>query len=219
MNLYIYCAGGLGKETFDVAEKANLNKFKYDDIFFIDDAPSSSALRSNYSKKVIPFKKISHLITKEDRVVIANGEPSIRKKLYEKLKFNGIKTTKIFADNAFISPTSKISSGAIIAPFCSIQSEAKINLNVAINTMSIVAHDVVIGNHTVISSMVNLGGNVKIGSSSYVGMGAQIKQGVKIGSNTIIGMGSVVYNDIPNNVIALGNPARVSRKNINNKVF
>ena len=50
-------------------------------------------------------------------------------------------------------------------------------------------------------------------------MGAQIKQGVKIGSNTIIGMGSVVYNDIPNNVIALGNPARVSRKNINNKVF
>ena len=46
MNLYIYCAGGLGKETYDVAEKANLNKFKYDDIFFIDDAPSSSALRA-----------------------------------------------------------------------------------------------------------------------------------------------------------------------------
>ena len=78
--------------------------------------------------------------------------------------------------------------------------------------MSIVAHDVVIGNHTVISSMVNLGGNVKIGSSSYVGMGAQIKQGVKIGSNTIIGMGSVVYNDIPNNVIALGICQGVSKK-------
>ena len=35
MNLYIYCAGGLGKETYDVAEKANLNKFKYDDIFLL----------------------------------------------------------------------------------------------------------------------------------------------------------------------------------------
>jgi acetyltransferase-like isoleucine patch superfamily enzyme len=46
-----------------------------------------------------------------------------------------------------------------------------------------------------------------------------VKEGVKIGSNSIIGMGSVVYNDVPDNVIALGNPARVVRKNTHQKVF
>jgi maltose O-acetyltransferase len=39
-----------------------------------------------------------------------------------------------------------------------------------------------------------------------------IRGGVKIGSNSIIGAGSVVIRDIPDNVVAAGNPARVIRK-------
>jgi acetyltransferase-like isoleucine patch superfamily enzyme len=85
--------------------------------------------------------------------------------------------------------------------------------------MSIIGHDVFIGENSVISSMVNMGGACIVGSDSYVGMGALIKEGVKIGSNSIVGMGSVVYNDIPDGVIALGNPARVMRNNENQKVF
>lgn len=36
--------------------------------------------------------------------------------------------------------------------------------------------------------------------------------GVSIGSNTVIGAGSVVNRDIPDGVIAVGNPCRVLRK-------
>ena len=85
--------------------------------------------------------------------------------------------------------------------------------------MSIIGHDVAIGENSVISSMVNMGGGCVVGHNTYIGMGALIKEGVTIGSNSIIGMGSVVYNDIPDEVIALGNPARVVRKNIEKKVF
>ena len=46
-----------------------------------------------------------------------------------------------------------------------------------------------------------------------------IKEKVKIGSNTIISMGAVVYNDIGDNLIALGNPARIMRRNEDKKVF
>jgi acetyltransferase-like isoleucine patch superfamily enzyme len=67
--------------------------------------------------------------------------------------------------------------------------------------------------------MVNLGGECIVGDNSYIGMGALIKEGIKIGSNTIVGMGSVVYSDIPDGVIALGNPARVARPNLDQKVF
>lgn len=35
--------------------------------------------------------------------------------------------------------------------------------------------------------------------------------GVTIGDNTVVGAGSVVTRDLPANVIAVGNPARVLR--------
>ncbi|SLM63741.1 hypothetical protein DAQ1742_02892 [Dickeya aquatica] len=36
---------------------------------------------------------------------------------------------------------------------------------------------------------------------------------------SIVGMGAAVFNDIPDEVIALGNPARILRKNDSKKVF
>ena len=36
--------------------------------------------------------------------------------------------------------------------------------------------------------------------------GVQVMPGVKIGSNVVIGGGSVVVKDIPDNVVAVGNP-------------
>jgi maltose O-acetyltransferase len=45
-----------------------------------------------------------------------------------------------------------------------------------------------------------------------VGGNVVINPGVKIGSNVVIGSGSVVVKDIPDGVIAAGNPARVIRE-------
>ena len=53
---------------------------------------------------------------------------------------------------------------------------------------------------------------VEIGSDVWIGGGAIICPGVKIGSKTIIGAGSVVTKDIPDGVVAVGNPCRVLRK-------
>ncbi|HVN70875.1 MAG TPA: acyltransferase [Desulfomonilia bacterium] len=56
------------------------------------------------------------------------------------------------------------------------------------------------------SSPVTIGNNVWLGDSSIV------CKGVSIGDNSIIGAGSVVTRDIPENVIAAGNPAKVIKK-------
>lgn len=53
---------------------------------------------------------------------------------------------------------------------------------------------------------------VEIGDNVWICGGVTIRGGVKIGSNSIIGAGSVVIRDIPDNVVAAGNPARVIRK-------
>ncbi|GHV71147.1 galactoside O-acetyltransferase [Spirochaetia bacterium] len=53
---------------------------------------------------------------------------------------------------------------------------------------------------------------VHIGNNVWIGSGVQILPGVTIGDNSVIGAGSVVPNDIPPNVIALGVPCRVLRE-------
>jgi maltose O-acetyltransferase len=47
-----------------------------------------------------------------------------------------------------------------------------------------------------------------IGNNCFLGAGAIILPNVHIGNNTIIGAGSVVTRDIPENSVAVGNPAR-----------
>ncbi len=53
---------------------------------------------------------------------------------------------------------------------------------------------------------------VSIGSDVWVGGGAMILPGVSIGSKTVIGAGSVVTRDIPDGVVAAGNPCRIIRE-------
>jgi maltose O-acetyltransferase len=52
---------------------------------------------------------------------------------------------------------------------------------------------------------------VIIGNGVWIGGNTVINPGVKIGNDTIIGSGSVVTHDIPENVIAAGNPCQVIR--------
>ncbi len=54
---------------------------------------------------------------------------------------------------------------------------------------------------------------VEIGDDTWIGGGSIILPGVKIGSNVIIGAGSVVTKDIPDNVVAVGNPCNIVREN------
>ncbi|SFM50823.1 DapH/DapD/GlmU-related protein [Nitrosomonas communis] len=53
---------------------------------------------------------------------------------------------------------------------------------------------------------------IEIGADVWVGGGALILAGVHIGSRTIIGAGSVVTRDVPEGVLAVGNPCRVIRE-------
>jgi maltose O-acetyltransferase len=52
---------------------------------------------------------------------------------------------------------------------------------------------------------------ITIGDNVWLGGGAIVLPGVTIGDNTVVGAGSVVTRDLPANIVAVGNPARVVR--------
>ncbi|HXA33757.1 MAG TPA: sugar O-acetyltransferase [Acidimicrobiales bacterium] len=53
---------------------------------------------------------------------------------------------------------------------------------------------------------------ITIGDNVWLGGGVIILPGVTIGQNSVIGAGSVVTRDVPGDVLAVGNPARVIRQ-------
>ncbi len=53
---------------------------------------------------------------------------------------------------------------------------------------------------------------VHIGKNCWIGAGTLILPGVTIGDHVVIGAGSVVTKDVPNNVVAVGNPCKILRE-------
>lgn len=53
---------------------------------------------------------------------------------------------------------------------------------------------------------------ITLGDNVWLGGGVIVCPGVTIGDNSVIGAGSVVTKDIPANVVAVGNPARIVRE-------
>ncbi len=210
---YIYGAGGLGRETMDILRHAiDVGAVAPHQLAFLEDG---TAPRKVDGLLVLDPSQC----TAGAKVTIAVGEPAIRRILWDKALALGLMPANVISPTAFVSPTARLGRGITICPQCSIQSQAQLDDNAHINTLAIIGHDIHIGAHGVISSMVNLGGAVVVGAESYVGMGALVKEGLTIGARSIIGMGSVVYKDVPDDVIALGNPARVARRNEDQRVF
>jgi len=93
-----------------------------------------------------------------------------------------------------------------------IQSCSEIGSHCIINTGASVDHDCKVEDFVHISPHATLCGNVTVGEGTWIGAGTIIIPGVKIGKWCIIGAGSVVTKDIPNHVLAIGNPCKVIKQ-------
>lgn len=214
MNLAIYGAGGLGREFYDTA-LSQITAF--DNVFFVIDGTESYEF---YGTTVYTFDDFLRQFQPDDcKCIIAVGEPAIRELLFKKVTDAGFQLKTLCHPTATISKTSNIGNGVYIGPYAFVSSNAEISDNVIIQPHALVGHDVKIGASTVISPNCAVAGSCEIGERTYIGLNACVEQSRTIGSDTIIGMASCVNRDIPSEVIALGYPARVMKKNERQRVF
>ena len=137
------------------------------------------------------------------------GNPIGRKKIYELLRRIGFQIPSIIDETAVVSNRATIGSGVYIGKKAVINVNSIIGDCAIINTGAIVEHDCVIREFVHVSPGAIICGQVSIGENSHVGAGSTVRQGIKIGENVLIGAGSVAVKDIPDNVMAYGNPCKV----------
>lgn len=95
-------------------------------------------------------------------------------------------------------------------------------MGVFISDMSEIGKNAVIFQHVTIGADrlldSNNQGNPKIGDNVYIGAGAKIIGNVTIGNNCRIGANAVVYQDMPDNSVAVSSPTRIIQKeNLDNR--
>lgn len=211
--LGIYGSGGIGREAKEIADLLGLWK----EIVFIDDMEEAGLFKGC---RRMPFKNFCCEYAPLDvEVVVALGEPEYRLSLYGEVEAGGYKFANLIHPAAHISPSSSMGKGNIIQAGVFISCDAVIGNNIYIAPGASIGHDNIVGNNCVIAAGVALGGRCEVGDGVFIGQKVPVQQDIKIGNNTVIGMGSVVSRDIPDNVIALGIPARAMKHKDGSKVF
>ena len=131
-------------------------------------------------------------------VVIANGQPSVRRKIAEKLEGYLLRYPCFIHPNTTVFKHGlKFKNGLTVMPGGVIQPNVEIGKFVHINMGVTIGHDTVIGDYCVINHNAGISGRVKIGNGVLVGAGAVIKENLTIGEGATIGMGAIVTKDVP----------------------
>lgn len=193
----LYGAGGHCKVVLDILESNGLTADR-----IVDDSPKDNRFID------IPLTKPQ---SNYDKVIITIGNCLIRKRITERISVNSYLTA--IHPSAIICKNVPIGDGTVIAHGAIVQSSAKIGRHCIINTKSSVDHDVIVHDFVHIASGATICGGCEIGECTWIGAGTVLKQGIHIGKNCMIGAGSVVVKNIPDNVIAYGNPCRIIKDN------
>lgn len=102
-----------------------------------------------------------------------------------------------------------IGNGVLMAPLSQLSPDTTIEDNCILLPNSFLGHDSTMKRFSHITANSVIGGNVIVGKGAHVGTNATVREDVTIGDFALVGSGSVVLNNVPENAIVIGNPARI----------
>lgn len=142
-------------------------------------------------------------------VIISVGKNEIRQKIAAFLRERGnVKFATAVHPSAIVSPSARIGAGTVVMPGVVINAGAEIGEHSIVNTGASIDHDCRIGDFVHVAPHATLCGNIFVGNETWIGAGTTIIQGISIGKNVYIGAGSVVVKNLPENILAYGNPCK-----------
>lgn len=204
--ILIYGAGGHGKVVLDILSESGA-----DILGFIDEDQSKAGQKIN---GVEILGGCSYLDSNNSfDIALGIGDNKIRENIYRKIKSRGMSVVSAVHPQAVIAKDVIIGEGVVIMPGAVVNSGSVLGDGVVVNTGATVDHDCHLERFCQIWPGAHLAGTVKVGEFSYIGTGASVIQNRSIGKNAMIGAGAVVISDQPDNIVAVGIPAKAIREN------
>ena len=148
--------------------------------------------------------------------IIAIGQPfgHVRCSLHDRMVDAGLAPVSFADPTALISRHATCGDGLQAMPKAFVHHYAQVGRQCLLNTRAIVEHDCVLEDGVEIAPGAALTGRVHVGAYAWIGAGATVLPRVRIGRNSIIGAGAVVVSDIPDDVVAVGVPAKPKKRRV-----
>jgi sugar O-acyltransferase (sialic acid O-acetyltransferase NeuD family) len=137
----------------------------------------------------------------------------LRNTIINKLTANNLLRSNLISPKSYISKSANLGLGNIICPFVNLGVNVQVGFSNIIYSNTTIEHDSIIGTNVNIAPGVTISGKVTVGDNVFIGAGATIKDGITIGDNTVIGAGSVVLEDLQEDSLYYGYPAKYIGKN------
>jgi sugar O-acyltransferase (sialic acid O-acetyltransferase NeuD family) len=144
--------------------------------------------------------------------VVAVGDNLERRQLFGLLTESGFSIPTLVHPGAFVDKSATLGGGCVICVGAIICAQVKLGSNVLVNAGPIVDHETIVEDDVHIGSGCNISGRVKIGQRAFLGISTTIFEKKRVGRNVVLGAGSVLMDNLPNDVVACGAPAKISRK-------
>jgi len=141
--------------------------------------------------------------------VIAAGEPRIRRRIREQVMAAGLELVNAIHPTAIVSPGARLGRGVVILAGSVLSDNPVIEDNVWVGLGAAITHDTTIGRDCLIGGRSAIGAYVDVGAEAMVGWGAVVGLNCRIGARAAVGSGANVVSDIPEDAVAVGNPAKV----------
>lgn len=209
-NLVLIGGGNQAHYTIDIINKEG----KYNIIGIIDSIEEIGTHKFGY-KIIGRQENLNNLIDEYniDCGIISIGDNWSRyyvsKKLLElvpNFKFvNAIHPSVIIGDNVKLGVGVVAMAGVIFNP------KSIIGDFTFFATGAQIEHDCIINDYASVSAGSITGGFVKINKFSAITLGVVIMDRIEIGENTVVGSSSLVTKNLPDDVLAYGNPAKIIR--------
>jgi sugar O-acyltransferase (sialic acid O-acetyltransferase NeuD family) len=208
----IFGAGGFGLEVAMLIEQINEVKTQWEIIGFFDDGEPAGKVMNGYT--LLGGTQKLNTWPSDLNLVLALGIPKTKKSVFESITNPRVCFPVLIHPSVILGSRKyvTIGEGSIICAGSIITTNISIGRHVILNLACTVGHETQIGDYSSFMPTCNVSGEVTIGEATFWGTGAKIINQKTVGNNVIIGAGAVVTNDIPDDVTAVGVPARIIKK-------
>ena len=212
-DIAIFGAGGFGREVLTLINDINKVEKLRNIVGFFEDGYKKGDKINGIT--VLGTTQDLNTWNKEISVVVAVGNPIVKKKIIDNINNQYVDYPTIIHPTVLIGASNyvKIGKGCIICANNIITTNIEIGNFVILNLACTVGHDTVIGNYAAFMPTCNISGEVIINDCVYCGTGVKIINQIEIGENSIIGAGAVVTSSKPDNCTIVGVPAKVIKYN------
>jgi sugar O-acyltransferase (sialic acid O-acetyltransferase NeuD family) len=203
-------AKGFAKQLFELFCQLN----ELDNLYFYDDL-TQNCPDSLFGKYPVlkSQDEAKELFRTNNSFTLGIGNPYLRYKLANKFINLGGSLSSVISPKAYIGKyENNIGNGVNILTGVIIENNVHISKGVLLNLNCTITHDTSIGEFSEISVGAHLSGGSVVGNFCSIGTGAVLLPKVKLGNNVVVGAGAVVVDNIDDNTVVAGVPARILRK-------